>query len=76
MMKIAVVAWEGPVVSKAGLVVGTGRRGTRDGRGDVQHFMPPLRSIYLPLGLYPLDTAGGTLQHACTMSIAVLALQS
>ena len=35
-------------------------------RGDEQHFIPPLRSIYLPLGLYPLLTAGGTLQHACT----------
>ena len=37
--------------------------------GDEQHFMPLLRSMYFPLGLYPLDTAGGTLQHAYTISI-------
>ena len=44
--------------------------------GDEQHFVPPLRSMYLPLGLYPLDTAGGTLQHAYTMSITIPSIQS
>ena len=42
--------------------------GTMEKRADEQHFMPPLRSIYLPLGLYPFETAGGTLQHACTIT--------
>ena len=54
-------------VCEAGRVSGweLRRLWTREGGGDSQHFIPPLRSIYLPLGLYPFETAGGTLQHAC-----------
>ena len=64
------------MLSEAGLVCGGVEAGTREGGGDEQHFMPSLRSMYLPLGLYPLETAGGTLQHACTMSITVSPIPS